>query len=113
LKKLLTDYECNEFLKLIEDVIESVYNKENSKGYAKRIGLEKGISGYMYHTVPMVIHAWLSFKGDFRRSIIEMIECGGDTDTTAAILGSILGANVKEAGSPKICKETYIYSHIH
>jgi len=101
LKKLLTDYESIEFLKLIEDVIESVYNKENSKEYAKRIGLEKGISGYMYHTVPVVIHAWLSFKDDFRRSIIEIIECGGDTDTTAAILGSILGARVTMAGIPE------------
>jgi len=57
LKKLLIDYESIEFLKLIEDVVKSVYNKESYKGYAKRLGLEKGISGYMYHTVPLVIHA--------------------------------------------------------
>ncbi|MDQ2088034.1 ADP-ribosylglycohydrolase family protein [Herbivorax sp. ANBcel31] len=47
------------------------------------------------------MHAWLSYKEDFRRSIIEMIECGGDTDTKAAILGSILGGSVTMAGIPE------------
>ncbi|MDQ2088033.1 hypothetical protein RBH29_16520 [Herbivorax sp. ANBcel31] len=47
LKKLLIGYESMEFLKLIEDVVNSIYNKENSKEYVLRIGLEKGISGYI------------------------------------------------------------------
>ncbi|HEY9059379.1 MAG TPA: ADP-ribosylglycohydrolase family protein [Pseudobacteroides sp.] len=112
LKKLLIDYESNEFLKLIEDVVKSIYNGESSKEYVKRIGLEKGISGYIYHTVPVVIHSWLSYKGDFRRSIIEMIECGGDTDTTAAILGSILGGSVTAAGIPEdLQKNFYLFPY--
>lgn len=45
LKKLLIGYESIEFLKLIEDVVKSVYNKESSKEYVERVGLENGISG--------------------------------------------------------------------
>ncbi|WP_010243072.1 ADP-ribosylglycohydrolase family protein [Acetivibrio cellulolyticus] len=112
LKKVLMGYESTEFLKLIEDVVKSVSNKESSKEYALRIGLEKGISGYIYHTVPVVIHAWLSYKGDFKGSIIEMIRCGGDTDTTAAILGSILGASVTVAGIPEdLRKDIYLFPY--
>lgn len=112
LKEILIGYDSKEFLKLIEDVVKSVYSKESSKEYVNRIGLENGISGYMYHTVPSVIHAWLSFKGDFRRSIIEMIECGGDTDTTAAILGGILGVSVTVEGIPEDLKNNiYLFPY--
>ncbi|MDP4179575.1 MAG: ADP-ribosylglycohydrolase family protein [Bacillota bacterium] len=112
LKKLLIGYESIEFLKLIEEVVKSVSNKESTQEFAKRIGLEKGISGYIYHTVPVVIHAWFSFNGDFRRSIIEMIECGGDTDTTAAILGSILGGSLTAAGIPEdLQKHIYLFPY--
>jgi hypothetical protein len=44
------------------------------------------------HTVPISIHAWLFSRGSFRDGVMEVIRCGGDTDTTAAITGGLLGA---------------------
>ncbi|HOM03382.1 MAG TPA: ADP-ribosylglycohydrolase family protein [Acetivibrio sp.] len=112
LKVLLIGYESLEFLKIIEEVVESVNNKESTKEYMERLGLRNGVSGYMYHTVPAVIHACLSYKGDFRRSIAEMIECGGDTDTTAAILGGILGGSVTAKGIPEdLQKNIYLFPY--
>lgn len=112
LKELLIDYESSEFLKIIEEVVESVNNGESTGEYVERLGLKNGVSGYIYHTVPAVIHAWLSYKGDFRRSIVEMIECGGDTDTTAAILGGILGAGITSSEIPEdLRKNIYLFPY--
>jgi ADP-ribosylglycohydrolase len=54
----------------------------------------------MYHTIPAVVQAWLRFPSDYRAAVTALIECGGDTDTTAAIAGGIVGARVGKAGIP-------------
>lgn len=43
---------------------------------------------------------WLSHPKDYRQAVTTIIECGGDADTTAAIVGGIVGAGVGEAGIP-------------
>lgn len=53
---------------------------------------QKGITGFVYDTVPAVLHCWLRNRGDYRASVTEIIRCGGDTDTTAAIVGALAGA---------------------
>lgn len=60
-----------------------------------------GVSGYIYHTVPAVLVCWLRSPDDFRGCMERVIELGGDTDTTAAILGGICGARVGSEGIPK------------
>jgi hypothetical protein len=55
----------------------------------------------MYHTVPVVIQAWLRYPEDYKQGILEIIRCGGDTDTSAAILGGIIGAHVGKEGIPE------------
>ena len=64
------------------------------------LGLERGVTGYVLHTVPVVLYAWLLHPGDFRRAVEEVILLGGDADTTGAIVGGIVGATVGEAGIP-------------
>jgi ADP-ribosyl-[dinitrogen reductase] hydrolase len=54
---------------------------------------ERGISGYVYQTVPCVILAGIRNHWEFRNTITELIEAGGDTDTTAAIAGALCGAS--------------------
>jgi ADP-ribosyl-[dinitrogen reductase] hydrolase len=54
---------------------------------------KSGISGYIYQTVPCVILAGIRNQWDFRKTITELIEAGGDTDTTAAIAGALCGAS--------------------
>ena len=100
LKKLLESEMAGDFLDLIKQVAESVVQGKHTREFAASQKLQKGITGYTYHAVPAVIHAWLLNPRDFRNAILDIIGCGGDTDTTAAILGGIVGAAVGPAGIP-------------
>jgi ADP-ribosylglycohydrolase len=69
--------------------------------FAASLGCTRGVSGYMYHSVPVALHAWFSSPRDFAAAIPAVIRCGGDTDTVAAITGAIVGAGVGTAGIPQ------------
>ncbi len=73
---------------------------EFAEAIAQTRGQATGVSGYVYHCVPVAIHAWLGNPGDFRTAIVATVACGGDTDTTAAIVGGIVGSGVGKAGIP-------------
>ncbi|MCP4220849.1 MAG: ADP-ribosylglycohydrolase family protein [bacterium] len=90
-----------EFLSLVRQAAASVEAAESTPDFAGSIGLEKGVGGYIYFTVPVVLHAWFSNPHDYVKAVTDTIRCGGDTDTTAAILGGILGAGVGKEGLPK------------
>lgn len=89
-----------DFLPLLEDVIISVARGENTPAFSRRYG-GGGVSGYIYQTVPAVLHAWLSHPNDFPTALKAVISCGGDSDTTGSILGGIIGARVGRAGIPQ------------
>ncbi|MEE8472387.1 MAG: ADP-ribosylglycohydrolase family protein [Dehalococcoidia bacterium] len=90
----------DELVSLIRAAVHSVDNGQSTAAFAAGIGLAHGVSGYVYHTVPVSIHAWLSHQRDFRSAITNVIDCGGDTDSTGAIVGGIVGASVGRAGIP-------------
>ena len=94
--------EFEEFLALMRCVAESVGENELTADFYQRLvpNAKQGISGYIYHTVPAVLHAWLRHPNDFRTALLDILACGGDTDTTGAILGGIIGARVGIAGIP-------------
>jgi len=69
--------------------------------FAAKLGMENGVGGYVYHTVPVVTYAWWRHYGDFRSTLEAVLECGGDTDTTGAIAGALAGATVGENGIPE------------
>lgn len=92
--------EAAEFLELIKRSCDSANVQQTTESFAADLGLELGVSGYIYHTVPVVIHAWLKHQQDYPGAILEIVRCGGDTDTTAAILGGIIGASVGQKGIP-------------
>ncbi|MBW4681028.1 MAG: ADP-ribosylglycohydrolase family protein [Microcoleus vaginatus WJT46-NPBG5] len=92
--------QASEFLQLIKKACNSVNAQQTTESFAAELGLARGVSGYIYHTVPVVIHAWLRHQQDYPGAILEIIRCGGDTDTTAAILGGIIGASVSQEGIP-------------
>ncbi|MFC1856612.1 ADP-ribosylglycohydrolase family protein [Thermodesulfobacteriota bacterium] len=101
LKTLLSDASAAEFLELIEASVKSSRQGASPKEFAMELNLQNGVSGYVYHTVPVVIQAWLRNSDDFESAILEVIACGGDTDTTAAILGGIVGSKTGTAGIPQ------------
>jgi ADP-ribosyl-[dinitrogen reductase] hydrolase len=67
---------------------------------ADALGLRRGVTGYVYHTVPVALYCWLRHPGDFRRAVEEVIALGGDADSTGAIVGGIAGATVGVDGIP-------------
>ena len=69
--------------------------------YAAEIGCERGVSGFAPNTVAVALFAWLRHRWQFDHVLSEVITCGGDTDTVAAIAGGICGAEVGEDGMPK------------
>lgn len=68
--------------------------------YASAIGCERGVSGFAPNTVSVALYAWLRHRGNFKQVLTEVIACGGDTDTVAAIAGGICGAETAETDMP-------------
>jgi ADP-ribosyl-[dinitrogen reductase] hydrolase len=89
-----------EFLPLIESAVASASAGDLTTAFTESRGWKRGVSGYVYRTVPTVLHAWLRHPQDFRAAVTAVIRCGGDTDSTAAIVGGILGAGVGKDGIP-------------
>ena len=94
----LPSMEEKEFLDLIEQACLSVEQNQSAVAFADKLSNQNGVSGYIYHTVPIVIQVWLRNQNRYSEGIKEIIYLGGDTDTTAAILGGIIGASVGTDG---------------
>jgi ADP-ribosyl-[dinitrogen reductase] hydrolase len=93
--------DANELLALLQQAAASINAGHSTEVFAQSLGLTAGVTGYVYHTVPVALHAWLSHPHDFRAAIMAIIRCGGDTDSTAAIVGGIVGTSVGREGIPR------------
>ncbi len=61
-----------------------------------------GCSGYVAESVPLALRGASRIRSrDFKTVLIELIACGGDTDTNASIAGQIAGALVGRGGLPE------------
>ncbi len=89
-----------EFDSLMTRVERSVAASDSTDFFAEQLGCRQRVSGYAYRTVPVALHAWLCRPRDYAAAVSSVIECGGDTDTTAAIVGAIVGCGVGPAGIP-------------
>jgi glutathione S-transferase len=58
------------------------------------------VTGYISHTVPVALFAFVRHPDDYRAAVEAVIRCGGDTDTVAAITGALVGARVGKNGIP-------------
>lgn len=54
----------------------------------------RGVTGFIVDTLPAVAFCWLRHREDPRAAITAAIRLGGDTDTVAAIVGALLGAQL-------------------
>jgi ADP-ribosyl-[dinitrogen reductase] hydrolase len=97
----LTEESAAEFIDLVKRAAASAAKGEPVDAFAEAIGSTQGISGYIYHTVPCVLQVWFRYGADFSGGLQEIISAGGDTDTTGAILGAIIGAKVGKEGIPE------------
>lgn len=89
-------------LQMIEGVVADVLGNRPFEEYLRGRGLERGVSGYVNHTVSAAIFAWLQWGGDFRTAVEQVVLAGGDSDTTGAIVGALVGAT---AGADAIPQE--------
>jgi len=90
----------DELSSLIAGAVNSANDGQPTDSFADSLGLSKGVSGYVYHSVPVAIHASFVHKHDFRSAVAAVIQCGGDADSTGAIVGGIIGTAVGKEGIP-------------
>lgn len=90
----------DELLGLLGKMEDHLKREATAEELADTLGLHTGVSGYMYHTVPIALYCWLRNSGDFRPAVEEVIRLGGDVDTTGAIVGGLAGATVGARGIP-------------
>jgi ADP-ribosylglycohydrolase len=93
--------ESTELLELIERALQSTRSGETTEEFAAIAGLERGVSGYVLHTVPLALQACFRYPDELRAAVLALVHCGGDTDSTAAIAGGIVGARLGKAGVPE------------
>lgn len=94
-----------ELTALIAQAGQSAASGEATADFCKRLEMGKGVPGYCYATLPVVLQCWLRHPRDYERAITAAVECGGDTDTVGAILGGIVGAGVGAEGIPQAWTE--------
>jgi ADP-ribosyl-[dinitrogen reductase] hydrolase len=92
---------ATELREAIQRAAVSLNNNESTEAFAATMNKGRGVSGYVLHTVPAVLHAWLRFPDDYASAVQSMVRCGGDTDSTAALVGGIVGARVGVEGIPE------------
>jgi ADP-ribosylglycohydrolase len=88
-----------EFMEAVSEAVKSAEGGTSTEEYAEEIS-PGGVTGFVMHTVPVALHAWLSHPGDFEGAVKSAVRAGGDTDTTAAIVGGIVGAATGKEGIP-------------
>jgi len=85
----------------IRRAADSAESGQPTEAFAADLKLSRGVSGFVLHSVPVVLHAWLRFPEDYGSAVRSVIRCGGDTDTNAAIVGGVVGARVGVEGIPE------------
>jgi ADP-ribosylglycohydrolase len=89
-----------EWLDMSYKLTEALASKKSVAEFADSLGLQNGVTGYGYHSVPVALYASLRHREDFRNALESALDCGGDTDTVGAIVGAIMGAQVGKKGIP-------------
>lgn len=100
LEEILIDAgEGDEWEEVVRRTINACHSGE-IRDAVTEAGLKSGVSGYIFHTLPVAVTAWHIHFGDFRKTIEAVAMLGGDTDTVAAIAGSLAGISCGREGIP-------------
>jgi ADP-ribosylglycohydrolase len=99
IRRQLADVD-DELNRLLDQLDEHLERDMPPGALADTLGLQHGVSGYIYDTVPVALYCWLHSPTDFRRTMEDVIRLGGDVDTAGAIVGGLVGATVGARGIP-------------
>jgi len=95
----------SEWQKLVTNLQDSLAAGHSVSEFARVLHLERGVTGYALHVVPVALYAWLRHPGDFRTALTSALDCGGDTDTVGAIVGALSGAALGKTAIPQEWRE--------
>ena len=95
LRERLTGEHAEQLLAAMDKVEASLATEESTQEFCCELCGPAGATGYTLHTVPVAIHAWLRCRGHLNVTLCNVILCGGDTDSTAAIAGGIAGCETE------------------
>jgi ADP-ribosylglycohydrolase len=101
LRAWLPEESAAKLLALLGRAVQSAAAGDSTADFAAAQGWGRKVTGFVNQTVPVAVHAWLRHPRDFRSAVTTVIRCGGDTDTTAAVVGGIVGAAVGKEGIPR------------
>ncbi|MGN6554239.1 MAG: ADP-ribosylglycohydrolase family protein [Verrucomicrobiota bacterium] len=90
----------NEWRRVCAQLADALEAGKSVSQFAEMLGLKSAVTGYAYHTIPVALFAWIRHRGDYRQTIENVVRCGGDTDTVAAIAGALAGCEVGREGIP-------------
>lgn len=100
LRLLVSGEQAQRFHELVGQAVHSAGHGETTEAFAESLGLRRGVTGYIYHTVPVALQAWFRHPTDIVAAIAGVIRCGGDTDSVAAAAGGIIGCATGKDGIP-------------
>jgi ADP-ribosyl-[dinitrogen reductase] hydrolase len=66
----------------------------------RSLRLRIGNGCFALESVPFSIGVFLRHPADFQKGVLEAVNAGGDTDSTASMVGALIGANVGLSGIP-------------
>lgn len=101
LRELCADCKHPDLRRAMETAEMSFKAGESLEKLAERLGCHDGVSGYICHTAPVVLFAWLREPNDFRAAVESVIALGGDTDTHGALVGALVGITAGAHALPK------------
>ncbi|MCC5823378.1 MAG: ADP-ribosylglycohydrolase family protein [Phycisphaerales bacterium] len=81
--------------------IESVRRGEDTAAFADKNGCSAGVTGFALHTLPAVLHLWLSHPADLEAGVEHAVRLGGDTDTVAALAGGLIAVGCPARRVPR------------
>lgn len=98
LRALSVEEEWRQCLARMESALEG---NASVPEFATAMGLQRGVTGYALHVVPVALFSWMRHGGDFKGAMCAALDCGGDTDTVGAVLGGVCGASAGVTGIPE------------
>ena len=88
-------------LKMISDLLRSSKAAPNAIEVALEGMEEIGTDSLALRLVPSALYAFMQFPDDYQKSVLAAVNAGGDTDTRAAITGTLSGAYNSLEGIPR------------
>jgi ADP-ribosylglycohydrolase len=93
--------------KVFSSVLEHAYALVGSPTLLRE---EIGNRSFTLESVPFAIATFLRHPTNFRAGVLEAVNAGGDADTTAAIVGAMIGTNIGVSGIPQEWRDGVVSS---